>query len=39
MSDANPAPPDHLTRWLRFLKLLLGVVVSVLTIARLLGWL
>lgn len=26
-------------RWLKFLKLLLGVVVAILTIGRLLGWL
>lgn len=40
MSDTDPSastPAPRATRWLRLLKLLLGVVVSALTILRLLG--
>jgi len=39
MSDADRSPTSipRAARWLRLLKLLLGVVASALTIARLLG--
>jgi hypothetical protein len=39
-TDASPPPSSpvaRIDRWLRLLKLLLGVVVSALTILRLLG--
>jgi hypothetical protein len=35
--SSTPTPAPRVSRWLRLLKLLLGVVVSVLTIMRLLG--
>ncbi|RMB23917.1 hypothetical protein ATH50_1147 [Haloplanus aerogenes] len=37
MSDADSPPTARAARWLRLVKLLLGIVASALTIARLLG--